>query len=181
MPFETPGVSFVPGQNGEGGEAPQGTQPLQSAVRLLSLRLPRITGAQGLAPGQLLNAPGGMGMGGGNAMANPLFQALLRLAGIAPGGDGPAGPAGPGGGGGGFGFGGGGSPTRVIPGEEARQPGPGLPTPFQPGGGPFIDRSSPGMGNRGTDQPLVQPGPVGRQPGPGREWLRGRQGFDRGY
>ncbi len=85
------GVSFVPGGQGDPqnrsqqGEA-SGAAPLQQAIQMLSLRLPRVVGANAMAPGQLLNAPGGMGGSG-----NPLLEALLRLAGMAGGGGMPSG------------------------------------------------------------------------------------------
>jgi hypothetical protein len=89
------GVSFVPGddpmqrQAGPGGAAPSGVSPLQSAIRLLSMRLPRIGGAGlspgALAPGALLNAPGGGGLGAGGGL-EALLRALFGLGGQAAGG-----------------------------------------------------------------------------------------------
>lgn len=157
------GVSFVPGGQGDPGKSmPEGqaggAPPLQQAIQLLSLRLPRVVGANGLAPGPLLNAPGGMGGTG-----NPLLEALLRLAGMSGGslpqqGTPMAAPQS---------FGGA-SPTRIIPGEGDRRPGtpllppppaggptlgagpmdramgPGVPTfPGVPGGSPMLDRRGP--------------------------------------
>lgn len=63
------GLSFMPGsQNGTGPSGQQRTsvEPVQEAVRLLSLRLPSVVNS-GLAPNQLMQAPGGSalsGMGG---------------------------------------------------------------------------------------------------------------------
>lgn len=57
------GVSFLEGLSGGGdpredvnGHAAQ----VQRAIQLLNLRLPRVAGANAIAPGALLNAPGGM-------------------------------------------------------------------------------------------------------------------------
>ena len=116
------GYSFMPGQNGD--QAQQRQQPgwagPQSAIQMLSLRLPRVLGAQALAPGALLNSQGAGGL------PDPLLQAILRLAG-------QAGPGGPGGGApGGPSLMGGAPPSapmapagpmtpRVIPGDEDRQ------------------------------------------------------------
>lgn len=72
------GVSFVPGGQAENNRdkvQQQGGNALQQAIQFLSLRLPRVTGAQGIAPAPLLNAPGGGGMPPG------IIEALLRLAG----------------------------------------------------------------------------------------------------
>ena len=83
------GLSFVPGaeQNGQQrpggpGGAPSGVPPLQQAVQLLSLRLPRVMGGQALAPGPLMQGPagGGLGLPGG-----ALEELLKRLFGM-PGG-----------------------------------------------------------------------------------------------
>lgn len=72
------GVSFSPldqgNLQGPGGPGyPPGgrpaVSPLQSAVRLLSLRIPRVVGAQALAPAALLNSPGGSLFGGGSLEA----------------------------------------------------------------------------------------------------------------
>lgn len=66
------GISFMPGAQGDQGNNPQQT-PVQQAIQTLSLRIPRVVGAGSLAPGQLLNAPGGAGLGG-----NPNSAALLE-------------------------------------------------------------------------------------------------------
>ena len=70
------GLSFLPEDNGMDRNRPQGqpsgAPPLQQAIKLLSLRLPRVAGANALAPGPLLNAPGGGGLGA------PPLQALLQ-------------------------------------------------------------------------------------------------------
>ena len=189
------GVSFVPGQgeqntqNGPG--RPGGANPVQSAIQMLSLRLPRLGGAQGLAPGPLLQAPGGGGMPGGGlgggVADNPLLQALLRLAGIFGGqGGGMGAPALPMGGGMG-------APPipRVIPGSDpsmAPRPGPGVPT-FPPtGGGPTIDRRPSQPGNRDGGPILNTSGtnlPPGAPPDRGRgDWWSGpvdRRPFNRSF
>lgn len=53
------GVSFVPGGDASGNQTKPPTEPLQQAIQMLSLRLPKVVGAQGLAPGPLLQSPGG--------------------------------------------------------------------------------------------------------------------------
>lgn len=71
------GLSFAPGQAGptrERGINGGAPSPIQQAIQLLSLRLPRVMGAQALAPGPLMQAPGAGAMGGGGSV-----DALLRL------------------------------------------------------------------------------------------------------
>src|SRR3990167_4739790 len=82
------GISFVPGaqpdnQNGMvGGRGGASRNPIQEAVKILSLRLPKFYGSQSLAPAPLLNAPGGMGRPG--ARGNVTAQALAQMAGLPP-------------------------------------------------------------------------------------------------
>lgn len=72
------GLSFAPGQPSNQQQRPGGAggvvSPVQQAIQMLSLRLPRVAGAQALAPGPLLQGPGAMGLGGGGGL-----EALLRL------------------------------------------------------------------------------------------------------
>ncbi len=169
------GISFAPGADDQqrqqqGGTAPSGVPPLQTAIRLLSLRLPRVGGANALAPGPLLQSAGGAGLqgalsggaggiGGGGPLT--LEQLLLRLFGPGSALGRPGGPvSAPGGGftgnaGGGQGFMGApiyAPPPRIIPGGGTPQP------------EPPIDRTRPGT-DAGTYQPgPYQPGPY--QPGP---------------
>jgi len=76
------GISFSPGQSdqqqqqGTGG-SPSGAPPLQQALQLLSLRLPRVLGANALAPSALLNASGASGLAGPRDVS--LEQWLARL------------------------------------------------------------------------------------------------------
>lgn len=183
------GVSFVPGggsadpQQAQPGGPAAGAPPVQRAVQMLSLRLPRVVGANGMAPGPLLNAPGAMGQPGAGlngAANNPLLMALLQLAGM--GGNGMGGNGQPGMGGmpsAGPSFGSGGSPTRITPGGGPPAPQPGLGVPTFPGAGdwsggppdrqPAVDRTNPGLGNRGTDAPLLSGGPAGSAPFGGQE------------
>lgn len=161
------GVTFVPGQgeqNGQNGPGrPGGVNPVQSAIQMLSLRLPRLGGAQGLAPGPLLQAPGGGGMPGGGlgggVAANPLLQALLHLAGLFGGqGGGLGAPALPMGG-----VTGGAPLPRIIPGEYSRNPmtipspggAPGAPTPVT-----LTPNQPPG------DIPTIGGNPTRVRPGP---------------
>lgn len=77
------GVSFLPENNGdENGdlERDRGAQ-FQKAIQLLQLRLPRRPSFGGLAPAPLLNAPGGMGMGG-QPEHSAYAQAFLAMAGM---------------------------------------------------------------------------------------------------
>lgn len=75
--FDTglPGVSFQPGQggtaqqNGNGNGAPNAGNSVQEAIKILSLRLPKVVGAQGVAPQRLLES---MGSGG-----NPQIDSVL--------------------------------------------------------------------------------------------------------
>jgi hypothetical protein len=84
------GVSFLPGsqdmQSGAagamGGRPGAPRNPIQEAVKILSLRLPKVFGRQALAPAPLLQAPGGMGQPG--AKGNVTAQALAGLAGLPP-------------------------------------------------------------------------------------------------
>ena len=81
------GVSFLPGsqnqQNGTGMSGrPASQSPMQEAVKILSLRLPKFYGSQSLAPAPLLQAAGGMGQPA--ARGNVTAQALAGLAGLPP-------------------------------------------------------------------------------------------------
>ena len=77
------GVSFLPNgdqrfqrpQDQPGGT---GRAPLQEAVKILSMRVPRVVGANPLAPLALLNAPGGGGLQPGQ------LEQLMRTLGIGP-------------------------------------------------------------------------------------------------
>lgn len=99
------GVSFFPGQAGQGDQqqaAARGpTSPTQQAIRILSLRLPRVLGANALAPGPLLQGPGGAaGAPGANLfeMGQPqsLQELIARLAALLrTGGGQPQGLPGP--------------------------------------------------------------------------------------
>jgi hypothetical protein len=108
------GIGFQPGQdqNGQGS----GPAPLESVVKLLSLRLPSVVGAQGIAPQGLLNAPGMAGQGGGMGETQwlQMLRQLLSGGGMGMGAQGmgmPGGTAGP----------------RIIPGidDPSGTPGPG--------------------------------------------------------
>ena len=61
------GVNFQPGadqdQQQQNGGAPK-SQGVQEAIKVLSLRLPKVVGAQAVAPHALLGAQGGMGRPG---------------------------------------------------------------------------------------------------------------------
>lgn len=76
------GVNFAPTQtNVQAGQGtagkPGGPQSkLQEAIKVLSLRLPKVLGAQALAPGPLLTGPGSGGMNPDKALAMNLQQQL---------------------------------------------------------------------------------------------------------
>lgn len=56
------GVNFQPGAAGGSGQRRDGNQAgVQEAIKILSLRLPKVVGAQGIAPQALLSSPGGGG------------------------------------------------------------------------------------------------------------------------
>src|SRR3990167_2804031 len=82
------GISFVPGQSQDpqngmaGGRMGASRSPMQEAVKVLSLRVPKFYGSQSLAPAPLLQAPGGMGQPG--ARGNVTAQALAQMAGLPP-------------------------------------------------------------------------------------------------
>jgi hypothetical protein len=135
------GLSFQPGaENPNQPQRPEGPgglggSPLASVVRLLSLRLPTVLGAQAPAPGRLLQSPGSQGI-------NP--QALLWLQRLLGGGP-MGGPMGGGGGpmGGPMGGGGGGplpAPRVEFPVDSGEPTGPPAPPPGPTGGDPWEDR-----------------------------------------
>lgn len=76
------GVSFLPGADQSNGPAAP-RNPMQEAIQVLSLRLPKVFGARSLAPAPLLTAPGGMGQPA--ARGNVAAQALAQMAGLPPG------------------------------------------------------------------------------------------------
>lgn len=91
------GISFTenlggqpPGEEqGPGGAAP--VSPLQSAIQMLSLRLPRVVGANALAPQALLQGGGG----GGAGLSPEVLQMILQRLRLIGGGAGPVGLPGP--------------------------------------------------------------------------------------
>lgn len=86
------GLSFSPlnpppGQaGGPNGYQPGGGSgsPIQDAVRILSLRIPRVVGASALGPSPLLNGPGGAGFGGGGSLEALLMRIFGRRPGSGP-------------------------------------------------------------------------------------------------
>lgn len=82
------GVNFQPGanqdngQNGNGGSRPG--SGVQEAIKVLSLRLPKVVGAQAAVPMPLLTSQGG----GGNRVDSVVNQVLAR---VMPGGQMPMG------------------------------------------------------------------------------------------
>jgi hypothetical protein len=75
------GLSFSPAdQSGPNGQPTNGQRPspVQQAIQTLSLRIPRVVGASGLAPTPLLNSQGGSALGGDPNSA-ALLEQLKRL------------------------------------------------------------------------------------------------------
>lgn len=88
-----PGVNFQPGaqsygqQNGQGGPSRQqgSNQGVQEAIKVLSLRLPKVVGARAVAPAPLLTSQGS----GGNPNVDSIVESVLSR--MFPGqGSGPA-------------------------------------------------------------------------------------------
>lgn len=84
------GVSFVPGSqdqangnNGGTGRPGAPSTPVQQAIKVLSLRLPKFFGSQSLAPAPLLSGPGGMGQPGAKG-GSATAQAIAQMAGLPP-------------------------------------------------------------------------------------------------
>lgn len=74
------GVNFQPGsyqngENGQNGQARPGGSGVQEAIRILSLRLPKVVGAQAISPMALLTSQGS----GGNRVDSVVNQVLSRL------------------------------------------------------------------------------------------------------
>lgn len=80
------GLSFMPGADDgtgtnqqNGPQRPAGT-PVQSAIKLLSLRLPSVVGANAISPQALLQSPGSAGVGGPGGMGGEsLIEWLKKL------------------------------------------------------------------------------------------------------
>lgn len=73
------GVNFQPGSDFSGQNKPQGGTSngggIQEAIKVLSLRLPRVVGAQALSPQALLTSPGS----GGSRVDSVVNQVLARF------------------------------------------------------------------------------------------------------
>ena len=68
------GVNFQPGSLSESPERGRSSpQSVQEAIKVLSLRLPKVVGARAMAPGQLLTSPGS----GGNPMIDSVVNQVL--------------------------------------------------------------------------------------------------------
>jgi hypothetical protein len=87
MPTDTGyGLSFMPGADDPQQQQGEAASPLQSAIKLLSLRLPTVTGARGIAPQGLLHGQGAGGLMGNQSLMAWLQQVLSGgMAGGAPG------------------------------------------------------------------------------------------------
>ncbi len=129
------GVSFAPTRdNAEQSRNAAGNEGLPAAIQMLSLRLPRILGAQAPLDSSLLK---NRGMGGLGQAEQQLWQVLQRIMG---GGGQP-----PMGGMGGF--------------PQAPQPMPGMTPPVGPVGGQRPLPGGPG-GPRDSGGPVFPPGPI---------------------
>lgn len=71
------GRSFQPGGD-QGGPQGASRPPVQEAVRLMSLRLPQVLGAQAPTPQSLMQGMGGAGLGMGQGMSMGAALELLR-------------------------------------------------------------------------------------------------------
>jgi len=140
------GISFTenlggrpPGEEQAAPGGAPGRSPLQSAVQMLSLRLPRVVGANALAPQALLQGGGG---GGAGLSPEVLQQVLARLRMLSGGA--PRGPA---------------MPPPPLPGGPMAPPSPRPPsTPYAPpGAGPMAPPPS---------TPLLPSGPTPTLPPP---------------
>jgi hypothetical protein len=94
----TGGVNFQPGsmeQERDQRLQTRGTsEGVQEAVKVLSLRLPKVLGAQALAPSALLNAPGGMGRPGIDSLVEKVLARFFPGgSGAAPGAQAPVVPS----------------------------------------------------------------------------------------
>lgn len=73
------GISFQPGLTS--GQSPyregQQSAGVQEAIKVLSLRLPRVVGAQGIAPQALLSSPGGGGDPRVDSIVNRVWSKLF--------------------------------------------------------------------------------------------------------
>lgn len=151
------GVSFLPGGDGSGNQARPQTDPVQQAIQMLSLRLPRVVGAQGMSPAPLLQSPGGGGLAeflqhlfGQGHFGGPMAPGMGPMGpGASPMGPGAAPPT-----------------PRVIPGggDQGGLLGPVGPSGPEPGA-PTPDASRSGPPDSGGP---TQPGPY--QPSVSNPW-----------
>ena len=151
------GLSFLPpdpsARYGPGGGGAPGASPIQQAIQLLALHLPRVMGATSPIPTPLLQSLGGGGLMGGGGEG--LQEVLRRL--MAPWLAGQMGLAAPG----------------AAP-WAGGAPGP-LPSP--PGlPAPRVTPGFAGPSPRPVPAPMPTPGP-GRMPMPAPPWLPGGSRF----
>jgi hypothetical protein len=139
------GLSFMPGGGGGTDPNAQKPTPVQQAIQLLSLRIPRTVGAASGAPQSLLDSPGGSMLGGNPNSAAILEEIRRRL------------------------FGGGGAPpSGPFQPSVPRMPLPGAP-PADEGGAPFgtprVGFPGPGGREAGPTGPSTPP-PMAPEPFP---------------
>lgn len=141
------GVSFLPGGDASYTKPrPEATQPLQEAIKVLSLRVPRVVGASPLAPLALLQGQGGGGMPSG------LLETLLRN--LAQPAGGPPVAAMP-------------TPSQATGPMPAPMPQVPMPTPPAAPGiatPPMLPRPAVGPSFSGAPSPMSAPEPMGPEP-----------------
>lgn len=91
------GVNFQPGNAGDQQRRATGGSPdgIQEAIKVLSLRLPKVVGARAVSPQALLQSPGS----GGNPRVDSIVQSVLSRMFPGQGGPQPSAPMLPSGGG----------------------------------------------------------------------------------
>lgn len=76
------GINFQPGMQEQQGQNGNGSRPsgggVQEAIKVLSLRLPKVVGAHGIAPMPLLTSEGS----GGNPRVDSIVQQILSRMGV---------------------------------------------------------------------------------------------------
>lgn len=78
------GLSFQPGTGQEDEERRRRSSGVQEAIKVLSLRMPRVVGAAAPAPSALLNAPGSGGNPQIDSVVNQVLQRVMGAGGQAP-------------------------------------------------------------------------------------------------
>jgi hypothetical protein len=136
------GVSFQPGsfdQEQQRRQQARGSaQGVQEAIKVLSLRLPKVVGAQAVSPQALLSSPGG----GGNPRVDSIVEAVLSKMFPTQGGPAPGAPT---------------IPT-LSPGESNTMPTDMAPVRFTGSAGPLQGEFGPQF-PKVPKQPEINPNP----------------------